>query len=58
MRPEVFDILIIGNIIVGLVLAGRRLVKDLRAPLSDDVSDWSRDAGAGRRLDQSETGEG
>ena len=38
MRPEVFDILIIGNIIVGLVLAGRRLVKDLRAPLSDDVS--------------------
>lgn len=38
MRPEDFDILIIVNIIVGLVLAGRRLVKDLRAPLSDEVS--------------------
>lgn len=38
MRPEDFDILIIGNIIVGLVLAGRRLVKDLRAPLSDEAA--------------------
>ena len=44
MTPTAFDILVISNIAVGLVLAGRRLVKDIRAPLPDEAPDWARAA--------------
>ena len=37
MTPEAFDILIVGNIVIGLVLAGRRLRRDLRAPRPADI---------------------
>ena len=32
MTPELFDLLIIVNIIAGLALAGRRFYKDIRQP--------------------------
>ena len=44
MTPAAFDILVISNIAVGVVLAGRRLMKDIRAPLPDEAPDWARAA--------------
>lgn len=41
MTPAAFDILVISNIVIGVVLAGRRLVKDIRTPLPDDAPDWA-----------------
>ena len=39
MTPAAFDILVIINIVVGLFIAGRRLMKDLRAPLPNEAHD-------------------
>lgn len=35
--PEIFDALIIANIIIGLALAGRRFLRDIRGIVSDDA---------------------
>ena len=35
--PEVFDALIITNIIVGILIAGRKFYKDVTGPLPDDA---------------------
>lgn len=37
LRPEIFDALIIANIIIGLALAGRRFLRDIRGIVSDDA---------------------
>ncbi len=44
MTPAAFDILVIVNIAVGIVIAGRRLVKDIRGPLPDDAPAWAHEA--------------
>ncbi len=43
MTPAAFDILVIVNIAVGAVIAGRRLVKDIRGPLPDDAPAWAHE---------------
>ena len=43
LTPEVFDAIVIANIAVGLLVAGRRFVKDLSRPLPDDAPLWARD---------------
>ncbi len=42
LTPEFFDILIILNIVVGLVIAGRRFRADIRGPMPDEAPDWAR----------------
>ena len=42
LTPEFFDILIILNIVVGLVIAGRRFLVDIRGPVPDEAPDWAR----------------
>lgn len=39
LTPEIFDALIIANIIIGLALAGRRFLRDIRGPLPIDAPD-------------------
>jgi len=41
--PEVFDALIITNIIVGVLIAGRKFYKDVTGPLPDDAPRRLRD---------------
>lgn len=41
LQPEVFDALIIINIILGLLVAGRRFRQDLRGPLPADAPEWA-----------------
>lgn len=42
LTPEVFDAVVIANIAIGLLIAGRRFARDLRRPLPDDAPDWAR----------------
>lgn len=42
LTPQLFDILIIANILIGVSLAGRRLYKNITGPLPDDAPDWAR----------------
>ena len=42
LTPEVFDALVIVNVLIGVFLAGRRFLKDVRGPLPDDAPDWAR----------------
>ena len=42
LTPEIFDILIIGNLVVAVLLAGRRFFNDIRGPLPDDAPKWAR----------------
>ena len=44
LTPDVFDALIIVNIVVGVVLAWRRFRRDINGPLPDDVPPSARDA--------------
>ena len=44
LTPQVFDLLVMANIALGLALAGRRLARDLRLPLPDDAPDWARES--------------
>lgn len=37
LTPEVFDALIMTNIIVGVLIAGRKFYKDVTGPLPDDA---------------------
>ncbi len=41
LRPEFFDALVIANVIIGLAIAGRRFLRDIRAPLPDDAPGWA-----------------
>lgn len=43
MRPEVFDAIIIVNIALGLLIAGRRFRRDIRGPLPEDAPHSFRD---------------
>ena len=42
LSPQVFDALIAINIAVGVILAGRRFIRDLGRPLPDDAPAWAR----------------
>lgn len=44
LSPEVFDAIIIMNIIVGLIIAGRRFRKDLSDPIPEDAPEWAKAA--------------
>jgi hypothetical protein len=41
--PEVFDALIITNIVVGVLIIGRKFYKDVTGPLPDDTPRWMRE---------------
>ncbi len=41
LTPEIFDALIVVNIVLGFFLAGRRFLKDISRPLADDAPDWA-----------------
>ncbi len=41
LRPEFFDALVIANVIIGLAIAGRRFLSDIRGPLPDDAPGWA-----------------
>lgn len=43
LTREFFDTLIFAVIIVGLILAARRLRADLTRPLPDDEPEWAQD---------------
>ncbi|MDE2820049.1 MAG: hypothetical protein OXN94_09490 [Chloroflexota bacterium] len=42
LRPEFFDALVIANVIIGLAIAGRRFLRDIRGPLPDDAPEWAQ----------------
>ncbi len=44
LTPEVFDLLVIANIAIGLALAARRFRRDLRLPPPADAPLWARGA--------------
>lgn len=44
LTPDVFNAIIIINIVVGLVIAGRRFRSDISGPLPDDAPQSARDA--------------
>lgn len=41
LTPEFFDALVSANVIVGLAIAGRRFLRDIRGPLPDDAPEWA-----------------
>ncbi len=41
LTPEVFDAIIITNILVGLLIASWRFKRDLDRPLPDDAPEWT-----------------
>ncbi|MCY4537908.1 MAG: hypothetical protein OXE52_06720 [Chloroflexi bacterium] len=41
LTPEFFDTLVIANVIIGLAIAGRRFLRDIRGPLPDDAPEWA-----------------
>jgi hypothetical protein len=43
LTPEIFDALIITNIVVGVLIAGRKFYKDVTGPLPDDAPPQMRD---------------
>ena len=43
LTPEVFDALIIANIVIGVLIAGRKFYKDVTGPLPDDAPRWLRE---------------
>ncbi len=42
LTPQVFDAIVTINILMGLIVAGRRFLRDLGRPLPDDVPEWAR----------------
>ncbi len=44
LKPEVFDAIIIINIVLGLLIAGRRFLKEIRGPLPEDAPSSAHDA--------------
>ena len=44
LTPEFFDLLVIVNIVIGVIIAGRRFLKDVRGPLPEDAPDWAHAA--------------
>lgn len=43
LTPEVFDVLILANIAVGVLIAGRKFYKDVTGPLPEDAPAWARE---------------
>ncbi|MCY4073160.1 MAG: hypothetical protein OXG60_17845 [Chloroflexi bacterium] len=41
LTPEFFDALVIANVVIGLAIAGRRFLRDIRDPLPDDAPAWA-----------------
>ncbi len=42
LTAQVFDVIVAINIIVGVLIAGRRFARDLGRPLPDDAPEWAR----------------
>ncbi|MDE2777198.1 MAG: hypothetical protein OXI77_14810 [Chloroflexota bacterium] len=49
LTPEVFDALIVVNLVIGVFLAGRRFLRDIRGPLPEDAPYWAREANRAAR---------
>ncbi|GEM_PF-1641205 len=43
LTPEVFDVLILTNIGLGVLIAGRKFYKDVTGPLPDDAPAWAHE---------------
>ena len=43
LTPEVFDALIITNIVVGIIIVGRKFYRDITGPLPADAPRWMRE---------------
>jgi len=43
LTPEVFDVLILANIAVGVLIVGRKFYKDVTGPLPDDAPAWAHE---------------
>ena len=43
LTPEVFNALVVANIIVGVIIAGYKFYKDVTGPLPDDAPRWARE---------------
>ena len=41
LTPEIFDFLVFANIVVGVAIAGRRFLSDIRGPLPEDAPAWA-----------------
>lgn len=41
LTPGVFDVFVIVNIALGVLIAGRRFVKDIRGSLPEDAPGWA-----------------
>ncbi|MCY4063272.1 MAG: hypothetical protein OXG53_12950 [Chloroflexi bacterium] len=44
LKPEVFDVIIVANIVIGLLIAARRFRKDITGPLPEDAPASARDS--------------
>ena len=51
LTPQFFDLMVIISLALGVILAGRRFVRDLRLPPPDDAPMDLRDTQPGRAED-------
>lgn len=42
LTPEIIDLLVIANIVIGIALASYRFMRDLRRPLPAEAPAWAR----------------
>ena len=43
IAPETFDALVLGSMVLGLLLAGRRFWQDIRRDVPADAPDWAQE---------------
>lgn len=43
LTPQVFDVLIIANIAVGLTLAARKFYRNVTGPLPEEAPEWAHE---------------
>lgn len=51
LTPQFFDLLVVLSLALGVLLAGRRFLRDLRKPPPDDAPAWLHDTQQGRTED-------
>lgn len=51
LTPQFFDLLIVLSLALGMLLAGRRFLRDLRTPPPDDAPLWTQETKQGRAED-------
>ena len=51
LTPQFFDLMIVVSLALGVLLAGRRFLRDLRKPPPDDAPAWMQETQQGRAED-------